>query len=576
MWDCSRLETRRTRVVCLVVAVAMGALQAWSARHSMNADGISYLDMGDAYSRGDWANAINGMWSPFYAWLLGLAEIAIRHSARWEFGAAHLVNFAVYLWAIGAFNFFLKELIDFNKTRSAADSEAEIGLSEVAWTILGYTLFIWSSLYWVGLQNLTPDLLVEAIVFIAAGMCLRIHRRDAGWLSFLGFGLLLGVGYLSKTAMLPLGLVFLVTGAVSREAGGGVMSRFKRSAPGLVCALVGFLLLAAPYVAALSKSKGRLTPGDSGKINYAWYVGLVTYRHWQGETPGAGTPVHPTRRLSDVPAIYEFAEPVGGTYPFWYDPSYWYEGVKVRLDLRRQVEVFAYNWKNYLSTLFDLRGSLIIGLLILLYVGDRGWSVARELMRQWRLIVPALGALALYSAVHVEERYIAPFLVLLFCSAFSVVRLLDSMESRRLITGVILVVVAMLALAVAPATFQQARTAMGDLIKGREAQGFLDWRIAEGLRHMGVNPGDKVGSLEYSNQFNARWARLARVRIAAEIYGGGEDEFWRSDPQIRSRAISTFAAAGVKLIVARKFAGGADSAGWEPIEDTGCYVYFLQ
>ena len=37
----------------------------------MGPDGISYLDIGDAYLRGDWYVAVNAMWSPFYSWLAG-------------------------------------------------------------------------------------------------------------------------------------------------------------------------------------------------------------------------------------------------------------------------------------------------------------------------------------------------------------------------------------------------------------------------------------------------------------------------------------------------------------------------
>lgn len=57
-----------------VTAVALGGVHTLAAvrQHSMNADGIVYLDIGDAYLRGDWAVAINPVWSPLYSWVLGL------------------------------------------------------------------------------------------------------------------------------------------------------------------------------------------------------------------------------------------------------------------------------------------------------------------------------------------------------------------------------------------------------------------------------------------------------------------------------------------------------------------------
>ena len=43
------------------IAILLGALHTYAAAtsYSMNADGISYLDIGDAYFRGDWETAIN-------------------------------------------------------------------------------------------------------------------------------------------------------------------------------------------------------------------------------------------------------------------------------------------------------------------------------------------------------------------------------------------------------------------------------------------------------------------------------------------------------------------------------------
>jgi len=43
-----------------LLAVALGGLHTWAAisRFSMNPDGIAYLDMADAYMRGDWRAAV--------------------------------------------------------------------------------------------------------------------------------------------------------------------------------------------------------------------------------------------------------------------------------------------------------------------------------------------------------------------------------------------------------------------------------------------------------------------------------------------------------------------------------------
>ncbi|MGD2033324.1 MAG: hypothetical protein PVJ74_12675, partial [Gammaproteobacteria bacterium] len=51
------------RNVMRIIALAIGAAHTTVAvlQQSMNEDGIDYLDMGDAYLRGDWDMAINGI-----------------------------------------------------------------------------------------------------------------------------------------------------------------------------------------------------------------------------------------------------------------------------------------------------------------------------------------------------------------------------------------------------------------------------------------------------------------------------------------------------------------------------------
>src|ERR1051325_8540895 len=73
---------RKVQVLFRMLAIGLGMLHVYAAikSQSMNADGISYLDIGDAYFRADWANAINPVWSPLYSWILGFANFVIRPS----------------------------------------------------------------------------------------------------------------------------------------------------------------------------------------------------------------------------------------------------------------------------------------------------------------------------------------------------------------------------------------------------------------------------------------------------------------------------------------------------------------
>ena len=98
-------------------ALCLAGVQVWAAitSQSMNPDGISYLDIGDAYFRADWRNAINPVWSPFYSWLLGFANLITRPSISWQFPTVHITNFLIFLTALFSFEFMWEKL----RTRDA-------------------------------------------------------------------------------------------------------------------------------------------------------------------------------------------------------------------------------------------------------------------------------------------------------------------------------------------------------------------------------------------------------------------------------------------------------------------------
>src|SRR5438874_516949 len=75
------ISLRRWRMLFCCVALLAGFLQAWAGRHSMTSDGMAYLDMGDAYWRGDWRMAVNAYWSPLYSWVVGLALLLLKPSS---------------------------------------------------------------------------------------------------------------------------------------------------------------------------------------------------------------------------------------------------------------------------------------------------------------------------------------------------------------------------------------------------------------------------------------------------------------------------------------------------------------
>jgi len=102
-----------------------------------------------------------------------------------------------------------------------------------------------------------------------------------------------------------------------------------------------------------------------------------------------------------------------------------------------------------------------------------------------------------------------------------------------------------------------------------------DWQIVEGLRSVDARPHPKIASLQYANRVHRGWARLARARIVAEIFPGGEDQFWSAPDSVQARVLRTFADAGADMVVAATVPVGVLPPGWRPVGATGYLAYVL-
>jgi hypothetical protein len=543
--------------------------------------GVSYLDMGDAYFRGDWATAINGFWSPLYSLPLGLAMRLIRPSPEHEFPVVHIVNYLIFLCALFAFDFFLRELMRVYRERNASRNDekfdargpaTEAMLRDWVWQALGYTLFIWCTLGLITLVSTSPDLLLSVFVYLALALVLRIRRRMNPLRSFLILGVVLGIGYLAKAPLLPISFGFLLVALIW-------FGNLRRSTRPLMALALGFALTAGPFITALSISKGRFTTGDSGKLNYLWHVNKVPFFHWQGEDPRYGALVHPTRKIFESPAIFEFGTPLNATYPPWYDPSYWYEGASPKFDLDQQFTALKVSARVYLE-LFTYRSHLLIllGFLILAYQGGRKWFGG--IREEGLLLVPSIMAFAMYALVHAEPRYLGPFIPSLWLSLFSSLRLPPRESSQKLISYTIIPVVLIVMTAVTAKSTYTFYSAVRNATRSAPADGtaqLTQVQLSDALRNRGLKPGDGVGLLNFDPFWLpvTHWARLGRLRIIAEMPNHEADRFFAMPDSQRTEAIDAFAKAGARALIAAGVPPDKTLPGWERLGNTNYYVLQL-
>ncbi len=587
----SRAAIRALHAGFWAVGLLLAITEAWHHRYDVSSDGLAYLDVGDAYRRGDWVSALNGYWSPLYPILTAGAIGLVRPGPEWEAPLIHGVNVLCFAFAMGAFAFFLTELIARRKTESAERPM----MAEPALVAVGYVIFLWSMLNLVDVNRITPDMLGAAFFLLACGLLVRRERVGPDAATSAALGVVLGLGYLTKAVGFPIGLFFLGVCLVLDR-------RRARPAREFAIAAAAFVLVALPFAAALSSAKGRPTYGDSGKLNYAWFASVVPYPpiDWRGQPPATGAPLHPRRLAHVEPAVYEFGSPIVGTYPLWQDPSYWYEGVRAPFSWVQQLRALTINGKELAHELLSVPSSrtvvmertIPVGLIILAALGGFGSALARDWLRYAFLLAPALAAIAIYLPIHVEPRYVGASCVVLYTTLFAAISLPPTAPARRVTACVAVLIVGTWLATVAYGTADRNAPVgeiRAELDKADTLGNRWQYRVASELNRLGLRRDDQIGFIGLLSRFD--WARLAGLRIVAEIrqplptelywfdpqarrYAPDVEAFWSAAPAVQTAVFGAFAKAGARAVVTDRLPE-TGRAGWIALGDTGFGVRIL-
>jgi len=549
--------------------LTFGLLEAVTSRFSIlfpvrpantpNIDGVFYLDLARAFLNHDWNSVVNAYWSPLYAGLLGAGLWLARASLYWESTIAHAVNLAIFAASMAAFEFFLRELCRHRMVLS--EGEGVQPLPDWAMQMFGYSLCIYAGLVWISVAAVTPDQCVAVVIYLAGGLLLRMHREKAGWAWYALLGVLLGVGYLIKAALFPLGLVTLAATPflATRESVG------KRLGRALVAALT-FAIVASPLVVALSHAKGRFTFGDTGKIAYAEMVdGLPGNVLWQGEG-NLGTPKHPVRKIAANPSVFEFAMPVGGTYPPWNDPSYWLDGLKTRVDIGGQLHLLVGSAHAYSGFILE-QGGFVVAFIALSVLDAKRYSFWREALAAWPGWIAAVAGIGMFALVLVESRYAASFLVIAGLSGMAGIRLLPSVGTRRFVVGLAWAIAALNLFAVASLA---ARNLPSSLLRPRNVQ----WEVAQALAHRGIRPGDTVATI-IDHRLGDYWAHLAGAKIVEEIPFEEMPKLAALNQEAHATLVSTLGQPGARAIVTTPAPPEGTGFHWERLGHTDYFIASL-
>ncbi len=576
----SSVTHTRLRFIAMAYTVLLllcGLGYALYGGYTLDGDAVAFMDIADAMRAHDMARVVNGYWNPAYAALLALGEL-VAHPTRWnELQTFFWVNFVIFAGCIAACWFLVRGLV---LAREHLAPESAFALSPPVLQLASLALLFASFQRELGLGAVRSDSLLLLLFLLAAGLVLRL-QAGGRFLVYPLLGFVLGLAYLSKSfAFLPSGVLLAAIFVFGLTRHGSARHRI---AGGAAVAAIVFAAIAGPYIAAISRQRGRLTTGESARLNYAFFVDQTERWHeWHTGKLGHATAhfKHPEQLLLDAPPVYSFAQHPFGTYPLWFDPSYWTDTIQPRFYLKghllRLARCSALLLRFLLGHLepFCLLGVLLLAGCFFTRPGDPTWRALRPL-----LAVSLWGALmfAIYFPIDLQDRYLTGGLLLILLPVLAMLRRPAGSSGQAATIAVLLLAGLMLANAISD--LGERRRMLGVFGFPRGAYSPQIYPAARGLNDLGIGPGNTVACLgDNACYVDHYWARLAGTPIRAEIEvpgGGDPGAFWQSvaDP---ATVFDLLRRRHIAAVVGLFASSNHIPAGWHRLGTSDFYAYPLQ
>ena len=581
---------RRALLIYLVLLIPVAWLATKFEPYQMDGDAMAYMDIADLMRAHQWAGVVNAYWHPLYPACLALAQKLFHTTRMNELHAYYVLNYAIFLASVVAMLGFVSALDKLRKRMTpSADQNAGVGplLGLNALRLLGVSLLVIAAQRELSMGKIRPDALLQVLMLAAFAMLLQSLATESLVFAPL-MGLFFGLAYLTKSfafliALLTIALMVVFQAWLQRRKPARVVA-------GGALALVVFAAVAGPYVAALSRQKHRFDFGDSGALNYAWYVSGTDKMHiepWMTKSFGSASVklIHPEVQLLAQPGIYSYRAEPYGTYPAWFDPTYFHERIVPIFNAKLLIHRDARNMVLSLRYVLNHPEALIL-LALLLVCG------ARFGCKDWRHsafwlppVVLGVAIWGIYGLVNIEERYVTLAYLILILPLLATLQTPQRMAGsdtpwlRRCGT-------AMVALLAFLALGESLRVAL-DERRNESGLGLpASWYspqmygAAKALHALGVGDGDEIACMGTIACLNdPYWMRLADVRVLTEVYNPDATHLLEEFEGLpnRQQVREVLKAQGAKVVVAAFDPGEmtgrtAASAGWIRLGESNLYA----
>ncbi len=545
--------------------------------YAINSDVTSYFDLADQIQDHHWNWVVNGYWNPLYPLLLAIVR-GLMHADVWhEMQAGRLLNVLTAFLVLGASAYLADSALRLSQSRtpSALLHESRGRISRGALLIASFLVTFWLIVRNLNVNTIRPDLLLTLFLVIGFAALFNI-LRDPRPRHFAILGVAFSLAYLTKSVAFP---IFAFTILVLALLAIRTRSYFK----GVAVAVLAFVVIAGPFLYALSRKEGHFSSGESGGANYAWYVdGAARFeqQHGQPETKGSALDrlLHTSKQLTTEPPVYSYGNWMPGTEPQWFDPSYWNAGLTPKFALRRQISVLISNFAMFVRVCLS-NAQIFLPLALVILLGGRWVRDDWGLHALGPIAVVAAALLALYLIVLFEGRYVAPSFVMLIVGALAFAYLPATPAVRATLSYSLLVLLAALVFTDVQSWTRSAREQTQS--EGASSGSYKReiWTAAHALiSTYGIQPGDTVACYgEDACRVDLTWARLARASIRTEVYVEQANVLAEWNEAAKNPAfLPALRSTGAKVLVGRFSSGMTAPENWVRLGQGDLFVLDLR
>lgn len=565
----SARSMQRLRLALIAGAVATGMLDTWFyLQWNLNSDGVSYFDLARAFVAHGPEALVSGYWSPLYPAFIGTALGVFAPGPDWIYPMVRVLGFAVYLLTIVVFDRLIRVLIISRLPTNGADRWLAPVILVTTWGL--FFLLVSQA---IGLFLATPDMGVAAIVMFVAAELAELSAAPWRTRRWIRLGIVLGIGYWWKAILFPVGGVALVIAGL-------VAWRRRDPARGMLSGAVAFAILSLMLAIPISRQVGRVTFGETGRLNQIWYVNSGPLISTLCISPLGRLDHSRTGLIPKAPILLERPLTCGlpdrwpeATLPIWYDPSPWYAEARARVDVGETLVAVRNDVRFLREALAEIAPLASIALLALLAVaiatrapiGNGSAAVAMSMV--------AIGA---YLVVYVELRHVVPFMLCIAVAALGAAAAKPSRWAR----------IAVLALGAATIVDGSIRLARQQRVEfaiaahtlaGQPRDEQVSVVVARELKQRGLAPGDRVAAV--NTIWNVEWAQRIGLVVRAYVpnltYPIPRAFAELGDACIRDAFIRAMRRERIRAVVVKGAPGFAMPEWFDPLGATGWGVHIL-